>query len=57
MPEKRNRISGSVFFKTAEEIEKIVEVCTEKQNRNKWKCILKTAEEIEKIVEICKKNK
>ena len=48
-------MTGSIFFRTADETEKIVEVCKENNIPITGSIFLRTAYEIEKIIKICKK--
>jgi len=49
-------ITGTVFQKTAEKIEKIVDVCIKNKIEITASLFMKKAEEIEKIIEVCNKN-
>ena len=47
-------LTGSVFLKSSEEIEKIIQVCEAHNIEVTGSVFLKTSEEIEKIVQLCK---
>ena len=49
-------ITGSVFLKTSEEIEKIIKVCIENNIPVTGNVFKKPAEEIEKIIKVCREN-
>ena len=54
--EKIISITGSVFYKTAEEVEKIIEVCKKNNIPITGSIFLKATEEIEKSINYIKEN-
>ena len=49
--------TGTVFYRSAEEIEKIIKVCKENGIELTGNVFKKTSEEIKEIVKVCKENK